>query len=251
MDRRERLSGDFDTAFLAALEGWQSALWTALPGVVEAFDPSKMIVSVQPTIQAQRRTETGVLEWVTLPLLVDLPVVFPGGGGFQLTFPIQNGDEALVVFSSRCIDSWWDLGGVQVQAELRMHDLSDGFALVGVRSKPRALSPVVSLDGVELRNDANTARIRIGVDRNVLVETDANVSVNADGDIYAQAGAGIFASAGSEAEITAPTIKLTGNVTITGNLAVSGAVSNDGVSIGKTHKHSGVSTGAGNTGNPI
>ena len=33
-------------------------------------------------------------------------MVFPGGGGFALTFPVAAGDECLVVFASRCIDDY-------------------------------------------------------------------------------------------------------------------------------------------------
>ena len=69
-----------------------------------------------------------------------MPVVFPGGGGFALTFPVAAGDECLVVFASRCIDAWWQSGGVGEPMEPRMHDLSDGFALIGVRSQPAHVS---------------------------------------------------------------------------------------------------------------
>ena len=87
--------------------------------------------------------ETGKTSSVNMPLLPDVPVVFPGGGGFTLTFPVASGDECLVVFASRCIDAWWQSGGVGEPMEPRMHDLSDGFALVGVRSQPHRLSPAV------------------------------------------------------------------------------------------------------------
>jgi len=46
-------------------------------------------------------------------------------------------------------------------------------------------------------------------------------------------------------------IVINGNVTITGNVATTGTLQNNGVTVGSTHKHSGVTTGAGNTGNPI
>ncbi|MGC8050122.1 Gp138 family membrane-puncturing spike protein, partial [Salmonella enterica] len=70
----------------------------------------------------------------------------------SMTFPVAQGDECLVVFASRCIDSWWQSGGIQEQAELRMHDLSDGFAILGFRSQPRALSNI-STTSAQLRSD--------------------------------------------------------------------------------------------------
>lgn len=229
----------------------QSALWTALPCIVQDYDADKMTISAEPSIQARVRDEKGVWSWVSIPKLVDCPVIFPSGGGFTLTFPVKQGDECLVIFASRCIDSWWQSGGVQTQADLRMHDLSDGFALVGPRSQPRVLSPAGSTDGVELRSDDREAYVRIDDSDNILVKTSGNASVDADGDVYVIAGADLLASAGGEAQVTAPAIKLNGNVTITGNLSVSGTMINDGKNVGKTHQHSGVQAGGSNTGAPV
>ena len=41
---------------------------------------------------------------VALPLLVDVPVVFPRGGGVTLTLPVVPAMSAFVVFADRCID---------------------------------------------------------------------------------------------------------------------------------------------------
>ena len=158
MDRKERYS-DPQEAMRSALFGAQSRLWTSLPGIVDSFDPARMVCNVQPTITALARRDDGVIDEIQMPLLLDCPVVFPGGGGVTLTFPIAPGDEVLVVFASRCIDSWWQLGGVQGQAELRMHNLSDGFVLPGVRSQPRRLP--VDTTAAQLRSDDGATYIEI------------------------------------------------------------------------------------------
>lgn len=149
LDRRER-SGELTEAFLCAQEGHQARIWTALPGIVQSFDAGKKTCVVQPAIQAQVQDAAGNVSWVTLPLLLDCPVQFPGGGGVTLTFPLALGDECLVVFSSRCIDAWWQSGGIQAQAELRMHDLSDGFCIPGISSLP-AVPANISASRAELR----------------------------------------------------------------------------------------------------
>lgn len=201
-DRRV-LTPDLGVGMRAALQGWQAEMWTALPGYVTKFDPVKLICEVQPTIQARVTLSDGTKEWKTFPKLLDCPVVFPSGGGFTLTFPIAVGDEVLVVFSSRCIDSWWQSSGVAVQAELRMHDLSDGFVIPGPRSVPKV--PVdVSTTDVRLRNADGTTYF--GID---------------------PSGVASVVSA-SEVDVTAPSMVLTGAVTITGNVAITGSLTVSG-----------------------
>jgi Phage protein Gp138 N-terminal domain len=168
MDPRE-LTNDPSEMLRVALDARQTKTWTALPGYVTKYDPTKLTCEVQPTIMARRTsvnqkthppTYTTTLE--TFPLLLDCPVVFPQGGGAMLSFPIQPGDECLVVFGSRGIDHWWQSGGVQPPATARMHHLSDGFVIPGPFSQPRVpgnASPSktdagrpVSTDVVELRS---------------------------------------------------------------------------------------------------
>lgn len=109
-----------------------------VPGEIVAFDPDTQTATVRPTVRRRIRTETGVQE-MDYPLLTDVPVFMPGGGLFALTMPVAPGDECLVLFSDVCIDAWFQSGGVQNPIVARSHDLSDGFALVGFRSKPKAL----------------------------------------------------------------------------------------------------------------
>jgi hypothetical protein len=209
MDRRER-SGDFFQALRAAQQDLAANTWTALPGTIESYDPLTQSCTIQPGIQARAQQPDGSFVWVTLPLLVDCPVEFPSGGGLSLTFPVERGDEALVVFSSRCIDNWWVNGGVQTQADLRMHDLSDGFVFVGVSSKPNVM-PDLSTDAAQLRDTPGTTRVE--VTKTGLVNVVAATRVT----------------------VAAPRIDLNGDVYINGQRYV-------------LHTHTGVTPGAANTG---
>lgn len=252
MDRRERLDDiGLNEAMLASFAGFQARLWTALPGIIRKVNLLKMTVEIEPSIQARIRSPEGRFDWVTLPMLVDVPILFPSGGGYTLTFPVKPDDEALVIFSSRCIDAWWQSGGVQAQAELRMHDLSDGFALIGPRSIPRLLDPQPLTTGVELRNDSGHALVRIADTGDVSVITDANATVDAQGDVHVTAGTDLIASVGADATISATgAITLTApTVNIVGNLVVTGTVVGAGKSL-STHTHGGVIPGSGHTGVP-
>lgn len=154
MDNRERFDDPVE-AQRAALDGRQAQMWTAMPGIVQSFNPTAMTCSVQLAIKGRVEAESGVVASVDLPLLVDVPVLFQSGGGMTFTFPVKEGDECLVVFGSRCIDAWWQSGGVQEPLMARMHDLSDGFAIVGPRSQARVLADV-SVTEAQIRSDNGT-----------------------------------------------------------------------------------------------
>lgn len=196
MDRRERFTS-LNDMLLAAMQGWQSDIWTALPGIVNSFDPAKQTCEVQPAIQVQiTNPDNGNRSWVTLPLLVDCPVFFPSGGGCTLTFPLVAGDECLVIFSSRCIDAWWQSGGIQNQPMLRMHDLSDGFVFAGIRSQPRKFT--VSSTETQLRTDDGVATIGVNASTYAInINTTGPVNVSTTGTATLKAASIILKNAGS------------------------------------------------------
>lgn len=158
MDRRERYADETESMRIA-IQGLIAGLQTALPGIVQSFNPTACTAVVQPSVKALVTNALGVATPVNLPLLLDCPVQFPGGGGCTLTFPLAVGDEVLIVFASRCIDAWWQSGGVQPQAEFRMHDLSDGFVIPRVRSLPKGIT--ISLTRAQLRSDDGLAYIEL------------------------------------------------------------------------------------------
>lgn len=133
-------------------------LRVAIPGIVREWDEQQQTVSVQPAIR-EKLSNAGQQYEVEIPLLVDVPVVMPRAGGYMLAFAPKPGDECLVIFADSCIDSWWQSGNVQSQAESRRHDLSDGFAILGCWSQPN--KPKLPSTGVRLQNDSGTAGISI------------------------------------------------------------------------------------------
>jgi hypothetical protein len=114
-----------------------------------------MTITAQPAVNGRVRQTDGTWQSVQMPLLVDVPVLWPGGGGVTLVFAIAKGDECLVHFSARCIDAWFQQGTVSNPPEFRMHNLSDGFASVGVRSQVRKFT--VDPGVCRLRTDDDTA----------------------------------------------------------------------------------------------
>jgi hypothetical protein len=213
---------DIVVALQAALGGLQSRLWTALPGIVNKYDAAKMTVSVQPAIKGRVLKKDG--EWnneVTLPLLEDCPVQFPGGKDTVFTFPIAEGDEGIIILSSRCIDAWWQSGGIQTQAEYRMHDLSDGMFIPGIFSQPRVI-PNVNVDFPELRNRAGTLKFAMnatGFRVTGVLEIDGALKLG--GAIQSLAGAAYAEPFATTGDIIANSGSPQ-QVTLTGHLHTSG-----------------------------
>lgn len=176
MDRRER-HGDQLTMMLAIFEGWQSGLWTALPGIVQSVNLAKQTCDVTSALRVKIELPDGSWDWTEIPLMRDCPIYFPHGGGVSLTFPVVAGDECLIVFASRCIDAWWQSGGLQNQAELRMHDLSDGMCFVGFRSTPKVVPGISSTTG-QLRNEAGTTFVEVDPAGNITLTATGNVNIN-------------------------------------------------------------------------
>jgi hypothetical protein len=71
---------------------------------------------------------------VNYPTLVDCPVIILGGGSTALTFPIQAGDQCLILFNDRDLNNWFAGARSGPVASARMHSFSDGIALIGFQT---------------------------------------------------------------------------------------------------------------------
>ncbi|HFF2644324.1 hypothetical protein JRZ80_10995 [Acinetobacter nosocomialis] len=136
------------------------AIWTNLPCEVVSYDPDAVTVEVKPSIRVPVRTPEGSIKMIEIPILQDVPVMFPCAGGFTITHPIDVGDECIVSFSSRNIDLWWQSGGVQNPFDTRHHDLSDGFAFFKPQSQAKKIKNI-SAENLEIRSDDNATKIQI------------------------------------------------------------------------------------------
>ena len=131
-------------------------LHTALPAKVVSFDPANQTVTLAIQIKMQLADGTGA----DIPPLVDVPVSFPRGGGFAVTFPLKAGDEGIAIFSERCIDGWWHSGRASLPLDFRLHDLSDAMFIPGICSTPRAIGEFFT-DGLSMQTLDGSTYIRI------------------------------------------------------------------------------------------
>jgi hypothetical protein len=205
-------------------------LHTAIPGIVETFDPVTQLATVQPAIRRIFITRDAGNETLIpsdLPILINVPVVFPRGGGFSLTFPVVKGDECLLVFCERSMDNWHETGEVKVPGARRFHSLSDATALVGLSSLPNKI-PNYDDTNLQLKRDDNSVVFTMLTDGTAELKADTRVTVDV------------------------PNAEFTGNVLVKGNLTVEGStllsstVTSGGTNISQSHTHSQGNDSAGN-----
>lgn len=289
MRREENLCDDDENTILLE-QSIRSKIWTAIPAIIQDVNYTKFTVSVQPAIKGRIEDQNGDAQIVDLPLLTDVPIMLPNAGGWHLTFPIKAGDECLVVFSARCIDAWWQNGGIQQAMERRMQDLSDGFAILAPYSQPLAKeceggfsdSSVILRDDkkenyIELTNDgklnilhqsdldADTlgnadiyikGNATIKVDGNVDTTIKGNATIKVDGNVDITVKGDITARANNVTlnantlTVNCPKNTFNGNIQVNGEVTVSQEVTAAGIALTK-HKHTGVQGGSSNTGEPI
>ncbi|HGM5304559.1 TPA: Gp138 family membrane-puncturing spike protein [Serratia marcescens] len=229
----------------AVVDSLSTSLRVAMPGIIQSFDASAVTATIQPAVKASVRQSDGVLSSVALPLLVDVPVVFPRGGGITLTFPVAAGDECLVVVADRCIDYWWQNGGVQEPVDQRQHHLADAFALVGPQSQVKKISGI-STSAAQFRSDDGSTYLEIdpatkkmkivapGGLEVITPQADFSEAVTIKGLLSWMGG-----MVGSIASGTAA--KITGMVEFVGEVFANGKRIDD------KHKHGGVERGGGQT----
>lgn len=215
-----------DIAQLASVvkTGIESALMnvhTAVPGKIVSFDAALQTASVQPLVKRvfkENDGETETLVDVDLPVCINVPVHFPGGGGYHLTFPIAPGDECILIFAERAIDVWHQTGQSRKPNARRFHSLSDGMCLVGIDSIPNKITGFSDTD-VELRNSAGTQKI--------ILEESGNIALETLGDLTATA-LNVDITATGQIDLTAPTINLNGIVNVSGMLNATGGFAASG-----------------------
>ena len=275
MQRLER-AADFGDVARATAQSAISKIWTALPAIVQSVDFEKQTISAQPAIQGVQTLQEGGTQNVNLPLLVDVPICYPKCADFALTLPLKAGDEVLIIFAARCIDSWWQSGGASnAPAENRICDLSDGFAVLAPTSQPKRLSNV-SASNVQLRNTAGDVFIEIDPAGKVQVKANefvANIAGNATWNVggnFSIAAGGSVSVQGADITEQGATITLNGETTVNGTTTLNGALAQNGGGAGaefsngvtaggdvkagsislQSHVHGGVLAGGADTSTP-
>jgi hypothetical protein len=113
-----------------AVEAGLSDIHTCMPATIEKYDFEHQKASVKPSIKKAYRDG----EIAEMPVIEGVPVVFPRSGGASLTFPVNQGDAVMLLFSERSLENWLIEGGEQEPGDPRRMDLTDAIAIPGLYS---------------------------------------------------------------------------------------------------------------------
>jgi hypothetical protein len=131
-----------------AIESRVTDIHVSLPGIVQKYDAAKQVADIQPVVKKKYADGTVV----NLPLLINVPVIFPRTIKSFLHLPLAKNDYVLLIFCERSLDIWLQKGGIVDPDDFRKHSLSDAVALVGFFPQKNELT--VDANNVMLVNDS-------------------------------------------------------------------------------------------------
>lgn len=181
-------------------------------GIVEEYNPETRTAK----IKIANKLVTGVNSDGTQKTQDYAPIYakvwFFGWGDKGITHPILQGQEGILLFNDRELESWYINGNINPLAYKRAHSMSDSIFICGLSSLPNIIQN--SQESLSLFYQLNNIQI-----------TENGVIINADTTIN-------------------------GNLTVNGQINATGDIIANGISL-INHVHGGVETGINNTGKPV
>ena len=150
-------------------------LFISIPGLVQGYDAATRRCRVQPAVDVML-TDGSTLEQ---PVLDDIPVLFPGGGGFVCHFPLAEGDAVMLLFSQRGIDGFkLDYGRHDPERDV-ICSVKDAVAIPCFGAREPTL-PAAAAGGIVLSAEDGSSYLSVGP-AGVEIQTPGPVSINASG----------------------------------------------------------------------
>ena len=170
------------TMLRSVLDEFRKTLLTSVPGIVEQFDPETRRARVQLAIQM--RLSSG--ELLSQTPLLDVPVIFPSGGGYTMLFQLLPGDPVQVFFTHRGLTEFKQSLAESPPSPGRIMSATDAVLIPGWGGGAGKLtmSPAVS-EGVSLQREDGSASIRLTGDR-ITLDVPSGQKVYIGGEAAAQ-----------------------------------------------------------------
>jgi hypothetical protein len=108
--------------------------------------------------------DDGGREYEEVPILADIPVVFPRGGGYVVTFPLAVDDQVQVFFSEASLGEWRTTGQHSQPSDARRHSVGWPWCVPGLYpdTKPLAAGDQTAREaGMVIGRDGQTEQVRV------------------------------------------------------------------------------------------
>ena len=158
----------FTAVINAILERRLLDIHTSIPGIIQRYDPGNKKADIRPAIKRKFIDDSSLQE---LNVITDVPVAFPQTNTFLFSYPLQKGDEVLLIFSERSLDKWLKDGKIVNPEDPRKFDLSDAIAV-----------PILKPIGKGLKADSQHMLIQHG-DSTFKMSKDGKLSIVGTSDL--------------------------------------------------------------------
>ncbi len=132
-----------------AQESRAGDIWTCFPATVQAYTASPApVADLVPVVQRPLTSAADdSLDFEQLPVLPDVPILFPQGSGglYAITWPLAAGDGVLVLVSTYSFAEWYATGKSSTPTDIRPHHLANCVAIPGFA--PSTAAPASAQQG--------------------------------------------------------------------------------------------------------
>lgn len=115
------------------LDARAAEILTAIPGVIVSYDSTKQAADILPVVRRALTDENDKIVHEDLPIVPNVPILFPSGGGYSVTWPLVKGDPVDLIVQTYAFAQWRQANEVSDPGDLRLHSLGNCMAIPGGR----------------------------------------------------------------------------------------------------------------------
>jgi hypothetical protein len=248
----EQYYEDFSESLDFILEQFKKGFNTSLPAIIQSYDSTTKRAQVLPAIK--RLFTDGTSQ--SLPILIDVPIIFPSAGGFTITMPITKGDSVLLIFTQRGITNFKNQFTESMPTNSLL-SIQDAVAIVGFGALQ--ITPSSSTGCTMQNNQGSNAviiedgKVEIKKGSNTVIVDDSQMQATIQGATLTLNSSALISSvpvmAPSFSGLSGGVANMTSGINMAGqDITGANAVVAGGVNL-TTHYH--IDSQGGSTGQPL
>lgn len=230
-------------------------LYTALPANIQSYDAQTKRATVIPAIKTWYEDDS----YDSYPIVADVPVLMPSGGGYTITMPIKKGDAVLLVFSQRGIENFKKTFQ-ESNPTTSLFDLHDAVAIAGfgalnimpasgtgaaLQTEDGSNAVIVEADQIKIKKGnngviVNDNELQASIAGSTMTLNSSEFIINAGSASLQLTASGLVSSVPVDAPTYASAggaAKMTSGIDMSGqSITNAGDITSNGINL-TTHKH--------------